>query len=441
MKKLLIALAALMTLAFTGCDKENPLPDGDALAGTTWTSLYNGSPVTVAFEKGGIVTISADSELFTRAYVYTGTYTYDAPNITIQMQIDGKTETFTGTYSNGVLRISGSMGTIEFIQTAGPSPDDGDDENNSNIGSDDLSHYLLGKWECYKLSWRSDDGTLHEEESPFAIMEADAEGDVIFDPGYGTRSEEELVGYETNFFTFRTDGILYAEAHIEYLNGQSIMENDYFNYTMAGGLLTISSSDFTGDFTVSCSTDENGDDIMVLRGTSATTAEEMPGTEQTIYLHRLSGYSDEEYEPSERLKYFEFSGKWEVYASSDKNEKFGPKEDTEVIIELLGYDNGEGSWYSRYLASDAEESAGSRTRSDYYSVELEGKLYYELLDGYSFEKKFYPMAVILFNGNKEEKETWYIQIDPEDENLATWWNGDNSSKAYCRYLRCLEQYR
>ena len=444
MKKLLIALAALMTLAFVGCEKENPQPDGDALAGTTWTSLYNGSPVTVAFEKGGIVTMSTDSEVFTRAYTYTGTYTYNAPHLTIQMQIDGQTETFTGTYSNGVLRISGSMGTIEFTQTSGPSPDGGDDEDDSNIGTGDLSRYVIGEWECYKLSWRFDDSTLHEEESPFAIIESDADDEVIFGPGpaQGTRAEEELVGYETRFFTFRTDGTLYSEAHIEYLNGQSTTDNDYFYYTLADDrLLTIEGSDFTMELTISCSTDENGDDIMVLKYTSETTTEEQPWTELTIYLHRLSGHSDGEDEPLERAHYFEFSGKWEVFASSDKNEKFGPEEDTEVIIELCGYDRGEGYWYSRYLASDAEDAEESGTRSDYYSQELEGKLYYELLEEYSVEKKFYPMAVTLLNGNKEEKETWYIQIDPEDENLATWWNGDYSSKAYCRYLRCLEQYR
>lgn len=445
MKKLLFILAALTAFAFTACNnKEGETPTGDTFAGTTWVSTYNGSPMTVAFGNDGTVTIRSDSEIFTRAYTYKGTYTYNAPNLTILLQIDGRTETFTGTYSNGVLRISGSMGTLEFTQTEGPSPDDGDNENDSNIGSSDLSRYVLGEWDCFKMSYRLEDGVLHEEESPFARMEADAEDAVIEAPTPQTRAEEELIGYETWYLRFSDSRTLYIETNIEYLNGQTATEMDYLPYTVEGNRLFITDSDVTTEFTISPEKDENGGDIMVLRYTSETTTEEQPWTERTLYLSRISGVPDDDSgdnEPSQIRPHFEFSGRWEVYASSDKNEKFGPDEDTEVYIYLVGYEDGWGEWYSRYLVSDNEDDSEDETEAKSYSVELGGDLSYKLLDGYSIEKGFYPMEVTMvtwdWKGNEDEFEieTWYIQLDPEDENLATWWNGDYSEKAYRRYLR------
>ena len=115
-------MAALMTLAFVGCEKEEE-PATDALTGTTWTSSYGGTPLAVSFNAGGIVTLNMGSE------TYTGTYTYNAPNVAIQMPIDGRNVTFTGTYSNGALNISSSeYGSFVFTQTGGPSPDESDDD-------------------------------------------------------------------------------------------------------------------------------------------------------------------------------------------------------------------------------------------------------------------------------------------------------------------------
>lgn len=130
MKKLLIAMAALMTLAFVGCEKEAE-PAADALAGTTWESSYGGTPLTVSFNAGGVVTLNMGSE------TYTGTYTYKAPDVTIQMPIDGRNETFTGTCSNGVLNISSSeYGSFVFTQTGGPSPDESDDDEPQGPAAD-----------------------------------------------------------------------------------------------------------------------------------------------------------------------------------------------------------------------------------------------------------------------------------------------------------------
>ena len=124
MKKLLIAMAALMTLAFVGCEKEEE-PATDALTGTTWASSYGGTPLAVSFNAGGIVTLNMGSE------TYTGTYTYNAPNVAIQMPIDGRNVAFTGTYSNGALNISSSeYGSFVFTQTGGPSPDGSDEADN-----------------------------------------------------------------------------------------------------------------------------------------------------------------------------------------------------------------------------------------------------------------------------------------------------------------------
>ena len=125
MKKLLIAMAALMTLAFVGCEKEEE-PATDALTGTTWASSYGGTPLAVSFNAGGIVTLNMGSE------TYTGTYTYNAPNVAIQMPIDGRNVAFTGTYSNGALNISSSeYGSFVFTQTGGPSPDESGDDGGS----------------------------------------------------------------------------------------------------------------------------------------------------------------------------------------------------------------------------------------------------------------------------------------------------------------------
>ena len=124
MKKLLIAMAALMTLAFVGCEKEEE-PATDALTGTTWESSYGSTPLTVSFNAGGIVTLNMGSE------TYTGTYTYKAPNVAIQLPIDGRNVAFTGTYSNGTLNISSSeYGSFVFTQTDGPSPDESDEADN-----------------------------------------------------------------------------------------------------------------------------------------------------------------------------------------------------------------------------------------------------------------------------------------------------------------------
>ena len=130
MKKLLIAMAALMTLAFIGCEKEEE-PATDALTGTTWESSYGGTPLAVSFNAGGIVTLNMGSE------TYTGTYTYKAPNVAIQMPIDGRNVAFTGTYSNGTLNISSSeYGSFVFTQTGGPSPDGSDEADNPDNQSE-----------------------------------------------------------------------------------------------------------------------------------------------------------------------------------------------------------------------------------------------------------------------------------------------------------------
>ena len=125
MKKLLIAMAALMTLAFVGCEKEEETAT-DALTGTTWESSYEGIPLSVSFSAGGIVTLSMGSE------TYTGTYVYSNSNVTIQIPIDGRNETFTGTYSNGSLYIAGDLGSFVFTQTGGPSPDESGDDSESD---------------------------------------------------------------------------------------------------------------------------------------------------------------------------------------------------------------------------------------------------------------------------------------------------------------------
>lgn len=132
MKKFLIAMAALMTLAFIGCEKEEE-PATDALTGTTWTSSYGGTPLAVSFNAGGIVTLNMGSE------TYTGTYTYNAPNVAIQMPIDGRNVAFTGTYSNGTLNISSSeYGSFVFTQTGGTVPDEsGDDGEDGDDGKSD----------------------------------------------------------------------------------------------------------------------------------------------------------------------------------------------------------------------------------------------------------------------------------------------------------------
>lgn len=121
MKKIFFALAALMAFAFTGCEKDGS--ETDALTGTTWTSSYEGIPVELSFQKGGQVTLNMDSAR------YVGTYTYNKPHVTIQMPIEGRNETFTGTYSDGALNISNSeYGSFVFVQTGGPSPDDNSDD-------------------------------------------------------------------------------------------------------------------------------------------------------------------------------------------------------------------------------------------------------------------------------------------------------------------------
>ena len=128
MKKIFFALAALMAFAFAGCEKDGS--ETDALTGTTWSSSYEGIPVELSFQKGGQATLNMDSER------YVGTYTYNKPHVTIQMPIEGRNETFTGTYSDGALNISNSeYGSFVFVQTGGPSPDDKDENTDGPQGA------------------------------------------------------------------------------------------------------------------------------------------------------------------------------------------------------------------------------------------------------------------------------------------------------------------
>lgn len=121
MKNFFLVMAFMMMLAFIGCGKDGE-PAADALSGTTWASSYGGSPLAVSFNAGGIVILNMGSE------TYTGTYTYNNSNVAIQMSIDGRNVTFTGTYSNGTLNISSSeYGSFVFTQTGGPSPDESDE--------------------------------------------------------------------------------------------------------------------------------------------------------------------------------------------------------------------------------------------------------------------------------------------------------------------------
>ena len=130
MKNFFLVMAVMMMLAFIGCGKDGE-PAADALSGTTWASSYGGTPLAVSFNAGGIVILNMGSE------TYTGTYTYNNSNVAIQMSIDGRNVTFTGTYSNGTLNISSSeYGSFVFTQTGGPSPDESDESEPQEPNAD-----------------------------------------------------------------------------------------------------------------------------------------------------------------------------------------------------------------------------------------------------------------------------------------------------------------
>lgn len=125
-----------------------------------------------------------------------------------------------------------SDGTVGGSVTEGGSGDDESDEG--GIGVPTTS--LIGRWECYRVEWRFDDGILHTEDSPFAIwgsprVEGSAsdnntdkgnEGGDFQPGGSGTRSSYDensddeddmvIVGYNTRIYEFRADGICHFEG-------------------------------------------------------------------------------------------------------------------------------------------------------------------------------------------------------------------------------------
>ena len=227
MKKLLIAMAALMTLAFVGCEKEEE-PATDALTGTTWASSYGSTPLTVSFNAGGIVTLNMGSE------TYTGTYTYNAPNVAIQMPIDGQNVTFTGTYSNGALNISSSeYGSFVFTQTGGPSPDgSGDDgESGGSIQGPAAGVKLVKQMtdtETYNgSSWTVTYNIEYDEQN--RMVKVTAEGDENIDPVLFSYSGNEITVKEedmTFVLTLNKDGYITKEICKEYEGGEVTFSYD-----------------------------------------------------------------------------------------------------------------------------------------------------------------------------------------------------------------------
>lgn len=103
MKKFFFALAAVAARAFVGCSDDDD-KGGNGLAGTTWECYESNSSGgylrdTFAFKKNGTVTWSESWSEYGEqgSDVINGTYTYSAPNLTMQFPGEKGGFNFTGT--------------------------------------------------------------------------------------------------------------------------------------------------------------------------------------------------------------------------------------------------------------------------------------------------------------------------------------------------------
>ena len=109
MKKLFYLLAAVAVVAFVGCDKDDSKNGG--LAGTTWvwsdSDSWGWERETISFQKNGKVTLLYEEEFQGEydSYEYTGTYSYNEPNVTLTLSNYGEQHTLTGTVSGNQLRL------------------------------------------------------------------------------------------------------------------------------------------------------------------------------------------------------------------------------------------------------------------------------------------------------------------------------------------------
>ena len=267
MKKIILALTLLTAAVFASCSNDDT--PTDALTGTTWASSYEGIPLEVSFEKGGKATLNMGSER------YVGTYTYNQPNVTIQMPIEGQNVTFNGTYSNGALHISNSeYGSFIFTQTGGPSPDDNSENSDGpSLGhtgklikkiseiyevSEDTYYSSInfeydaqnrptritvtgdGLW-YYTITYNGNTITVVDSHAPKHIYTAtlNAEGYIIAD-SYNSDSHKKAQGT----YTYDDNGMLQS-AHIieeEYDDGEKYSFEEKITYTWSNGNLTTATS-------------------------------------------------------------------------------------------------------------------------------------------------------------------------------------------------------
>lgn len=93
-------MAAIAAIAFAGCDKDDDSKKnkGDDLVGTTWT-VYDGDSSnwerqTLSFLKDNKVTLLIEVGEYgdEESFLYTGTYNYNNPNVSVTVSLDGTFE-------------------------------------------------------------------------------------------------------------------------------------------------------------------------------------------------------------------------------------------------------------------------------------------------------------------------------------------------------------
>lgn len=121
MKKFFLALVAVATIAFVGCSKDDDDNSGSSLAGTSWTVTASAPLETITetlqFKSGGVVVWSGQykaSGYETETYSDTGSYTYEAPVVTIRIVKDDKygADVYTGKVEGKRLTLYDSDGDV-----------------------------------------------------------------------------------------------------------------------------------------------------------------------------------------------------------------------------------------------------------------------------------------------------------------------------------------
>jgi len=115
MKKAIIVLMIIFTVVISSCKKDDN-SNTNNLAGTTWVCNISSDGrnyiYTMKFTSSTVCTLNMAVEGV--AILYTGTYTYEPPMITIELKIDGDTTSISGTINGNSMTLTDDGDTIVF---------------------------------------------------------------------------------------------------------------------------------------------------------------------------------------------------------------------------------------------------------------------------------------------------------------------------------------